>query len=155
MKYIKVQNHTTMLEVDDEDFERLNKFLWYDKTRHIGRIYYLNGITMNVSIQNEVMQNYTDLFDHKDRNYFNNKKENLRSSDLSLNSANRAKKSGCASKYKGVTFKKSSGRWAAAIKFWGRSKHIGYYDTEEEAAKAWDAKAKIVFGDHATLNFPS
>jgi len=32
--------------------------------------------------------------------------------------------------------------------------HLGYYDTEEEAARAYDNKAFELYGDFELLNFP-
>lgn len=34
-----------------------------------------------------------------------------------------------------------------------KAKHIGYYDDEIEAAKAYDSVAQELFGDYARLNF--
>ena len=45
------------------------------------------------------------------------------------------------------------GRWRATIKSNGKAAHISIHDDEEGAARAYDAKAKIVHGEFANLNF--
>lgn len=54
--------------------------------------------------------------------------------------------------YRGVYYRK--GRWAAIISVAGKPVHIGTYDTREEAARAWDARARGLRGADALLNFP-
>ena len=44
-------------------------------------------------------------------------------------------------RFKGVSRDKWSGRWRAQIHHDGRSKHLGSFATEEEAANAWDVAA--------------
>jgi hypothetical protein len=39
--------------------------------------------------------------------------------------------------------------WKAGIK----NIHIGYFETEIEAAKAYDTEARKIFGERAVLNF--
>jgi hypothetical protein len=51
-------------------------------------------------------------------------------------------------KYKGVVHKGT--RWIAQI----AKQYIGTFATEEDAAKAYDAKAKELYGEFACLNFP-
>lgn len=58
-----------------------------------------------------------------------------------------------SSGYVGVYWYKNS-RWACAIRFKYKRIHIGYFDTAEEAARAYDAKARELYGDNARLNFP-
>lgn len=55
--------------------------------------------------------------------------------------------------YIGVTQRKGEIRFRAAISLNGSMKHIGIFDTAIEAAKAYDAKAKELFGEFANLNF--
>lgn len=56
------------------------------------------------------------------------------------------------SKYKGVSFKTKSGKWVAQIRKGDTNRHIGYFATEEEAALAYNEKAKELFGEYAYLN---
>jgi len=50
---------------------------------------------------------------------------------------------------------KSKKKWRARITFNGRSILIGDFDTEKEAGMAYDARARELFGDYASLNLPS
>lgn len=45
-------------------------------------------------------------------------------------------------------------RWQARIMRNGKRVFLGNFDTPEEAARAYDAAARELFGDHARLNFP-
>lgn len=59
-----------------------------------------------------------------------------------------------SSKYKGVSYYKGNltNPWTACINKDGKRNHLGYYATEEEAAKAYNEKAKELHGDSAKLN---
>lgn len=65
------------------------------------------------------------------------------------NQFNRGPRDG-TSKYKGVS--KSKGKWIAQIGMNCRTIPIGRYSSEEEAAKAYNKKAKELFGEYAYLN---
>lgn len=53
--------------------------------------------------------------------------------------------------YRGV--QKHRNRWKAYISVEGTARYIGSYKTPEEAARAYDAYAKVIHGDKARLNF--
>lgn len=95
--------------------------------------------------------------DHKDRNRLNNYPDNLRDSTTSQNNANKGSYSGSVSKYKGVNFihrgNKGKKRWQARIAFKGKRQSLGYYHTDEDAARAYDVAAKKLHGAFAVLNF--
>ena len=55
------------------------------------------------------------------------------------------------SAYKGVTWHKTDRRWQAAIKILGKSKHLGQFHDEAEAARKYDSEAVLI--GRAT-NFP-
>lgn len=92
--------------------------------------------------------------DHKDGNRSNNSPANLREANDSQNSHNK-KKSRCVatSRYKGVCWNSKSGKWQAAAKLQGKSHYLGLYDSENDAAVAYDSFAVRHFGDFARVNF--
>jgi len=57
------------------------------------------------------------------------------------------------SRYRGVCFQGS--KFIARISMHGKVVTLGRYDSEEEAAKVYDAKAREVFGSKALVNFSS
>lgn len=91
----------------------------------------------------------TTEIDHKNGNGLDNRRENLRIATRSQNAANRFKRGG-SSKFKGVCI--AGKRWKAGIRQDGKSYHLGTFDTEEEAALAYNASATIRFGEFARLN---
>lgn len=58
------------------------------------------------------------------------------------------------SKYRGVHYLPSSNRWRAQIKVAYKTISLGFFDTGEEAARAYDTAAKLYRGERAQLNFP-
>jgi len=89
----------------------------------------------------------------KDGNTLNCTKQNLqyiRHSDNTQRKSKTQKNRKKSSKYLGVSF--IPARYTARIKFDGKIINIGSYKTEKEAAIAYDAYAKKLFGDKAKLN---
>jgi len=78
----------------------------------------------------------------------NNTVANLRWATSEQNNSNRKKRENTSSIYKGVSFKKNIGKWAAQIK----RVHLGYFEDEIEAAKVYNQKAVETFGEYAKLN---
>lgn len=97
------------------------------------------------------------LIDHKqgkDNNIFN-----LRTANYTTNSFNQKAKetSQRTSTYKGVSFcqnkKGINKKWRAVITAHKQRYHLGYFQTEIEAAQAYDKKAKELHSEFAKLNF--
>jgi hypothetical protein len=60
-----------------------------------------------------------------------------------------------SSAFKGVFFDNVSKRWRAQIRGTdGKSKYLGLFNEELDAAKAYDVAAKEIQGEFARLNFP-
>lgn len=77
-----------------------------------------------------------DCVDHIDGDPSNNKWCNLREATLSQNQWNRKISINCTSGIKGVSFHKRANKWRAIIGVSGKSIHLGYYATKEEAEEA-------------------
>jgi len=58
------------------------------------------------------------------------------------------------SKYVGVSLKRSNLKWLATITKNRKGYSLGTFDSEIEAAKAYDKKALELYGENAKLNFP-
>jgi len=156
--------------VDDEDFERVNQYKWcacwykrpktfYAKRRIIkedGRnsTQYLHRFILNAPQSKQV--------DHRNHNGLDNTKGNIRLVTNGQNSLNSRPSANMSSKYKGVH--KQGRKWHARISYNKDSNYrkdsgraydqIGIFDTELEAALAWDEKAHNDRPSYRFFNFP-
>lgn len=98
--------------------------------------------------------NNGDIIDHIDGNKQNNRVENLRIVSSIENNWNKSKMKTkkTSSKFKGVCWDKSRNKWIASICLYGKRKTIGRFNSEIEAAKAYDREALISFGEYAKTN---
>lgn len=92
-----------------------------------------------------------DLVDHINGNRLDNRVANLRKATHKENRRNTKKVRG-TSKYIGVYYNKKRNKWCASIQHEGKNRHIGYYDVELDAARAYNEKAREFYGDYAKLN---
>lgn len=90
--------------------------------------------------------------DHINQNKGDNRIENLRAVTFTQNMANTKSKRDTTSKYKGVHWNKRDKAWVSQIKAGSKRYNLGYFKTEEEAARAYDKKAAELFNEYACLN---
>lgn len=160
MRTIKVgKNHEA--KVDDDLYEMLSQFKWNIVTSKSGLVYAqtrfkqgnkLTGYLMHRLIL-KVPVGHPDQVDHINGNTLDNREENLRRVTQSQNKANRCSKRG-KSKFKGVVWDKQVSKWKSSIGKDHKHINIGRFQTEEEAARAYDKKAIELYGEYAKLNFP-
>lgn len=148
-------------QVDDEDYDFLNQFKWCAIKHRSGKYYAVRGGwidgKMKLIYMHRVIMNTPEwmLVDHIYHNGLDNRKSELRNCTHTQNQMNRRKQKNCSSKYFGVCWYKINKEWGARIKINGKQKHIGFFKTEVEAAKAYNIFAKKYLGEFANLNFKS
>ena len=149
--------------VDPEDYERLSKYEW-EARRARNSPFYAARQALNPStgkytlifMHKEIIEVGEGLFaDHINHNTFDNRKANLRPATQTQNNRNRRKFSGPSkSKYKGVYRKKYLKKWVAQIGVDKKVIHLGCFEKEKDAARAYDQAAKKYHKEFASLNFP-
>ena len=92
--------------------------------------------------------------DHRDDNGLNNCRENLLVCSHQENLARQRTHSDNRSGYRGVNKQTISSSWVARICHRGQTFHLGSHPTPEAAARAYDAKARELYGPNARVNFP-
>lgn len=96
-----------------------------------------------------------DVVDHWNQDKLDNRSVNLRICSSQQNSANRQpdrRRLGTSSRHKGVSWDKSRKRWAAYIHIDGKTRSLGRFHDEIEAAQAYNAAALATWGEFARLN---
>lgn len=144
--------------VEDEDFDRVNQFKW--RAWHHRNTWYavadlprVNGKSKRLYLHSFVLPGSPEV-DHRNRDGLNCQRSNLRPATHAQNRANQGKRKNCSSIFKGVGWRKDLGCWRAYIGKGYRYQHLGHFALEENAARAYDAAAKVSFGEFACLNFP-
>jgi hypothetical protein len=150
--------------VDDTDYDWLNQWKWCvtkcNDYFYAMRNDHYSGKNHYVLMHRLIMNTPKDKeCDHVFHNTLDNRrfievggelKPNLRNCTHAQNSMNKLPKG--KSKYLGVSYD-AQGNVRAFIKKKEYHKNLGIFKTEEDAARAYDNKAKQLFGEFANLNF--
>lgn len=148
-KEIKVgKKHKAIVDIGI--YDKLNNYSWWFSTG-----YAYTKIDNKVVLMHRLIANAEPnvRIDHVNRNRLDNRLINLRFATHQQNMMNATFKTiNCTSKFKGVHLNKKKGKWVASIQFNKKKIHIGYYENETDAAKAYNLKATTLFGEFAVLN---
>lgn len=153
-------------QVDDEDYERINKYKWcahkQPDTYYAVRTCIIKGKQVTLQMHREILLLDTlkesDLklvCDHKSRNGLNNQKSNLRICTKSQNLCNSKSRKNSTSKYLGV-YKSINNKkyiyWVAGIQVNKTKIYLGCFKNEIDAAKAYNDAAVKYHGEFANIN---
>lgn len=147
--------------VDADDYERVMAAgSWCandSSTSHV--VYAQKGVRGDDHVQRTVsMHTFLTgwaMVDHRNGNGLDNRRANLREATVSSNAMNRRRRSDNSSGFKGVSLRKSNGKWRASVSVGGSRKWLGEFPSALEAARAYDAAALEHYGEFARLNFPN
>lgn len=156
MEWLPIETATVELTkgkvatIDRADLPLVERHTWQARQRRDGKGFYAvnsSGIRMH-----RLLLGVWDkrIVDHRDGDGLNNRRSNLRAGTQSGNCVNRRTTPGAF--LRGARPKK--GKWQAYIKFNGRQRSLGYFDTEAEAHGAYLAEASKLHGDWMPLPSP-
>lgn len=144
--------------IDKDDLEFVMRHKWHPQIT--------NGITYAYSRPNFSRKETLALHryivgcpkgmvvDHKNGDTLDNRRDNLRVCTQKQNTRNRRKikptKDG--GRFKGVRTSRNGKKWYADIISDGKTYRLGVFNTERDAASAYNAKAKELHGEFAKLN---
>lgn len=119
--------------IDKDDFDKIIKHKWhfnggYAKTKINKKCVLLHH--MIIKPDNEM------YVDHINRNRLDNRKENLRLVNRTINGFNKGKQSNNTSGFVGVSWDASRNKWETHIKKNGKKKHLGRYTDIKDAVNA-------------------
>lgn len=148
--------------IDAADLPLVVEYAWHatvhDRTRYAassqlrrvtGEVVYMHRLIVGAGPEDDV--------DHRDHNGLNNRRENIRLCTNAQNRRNMQKTRG-VSRYKGVSPSspkrnaKGTRPWSATIHHEDQQIHLGAYQTEAEAARAYNAAAVRFYAEFAHLN---
>jgi hypothetical protein len=141
--------------VDTEDYSRVSANKWcFGRVRetengYAHRAIRKNGKASTLSMQRFILGIDGGVIDHVNGNGLDNRRANLRVTDLKHNGRNRGPTSGRLLP-KGVHLKKGKYRhrkYFACIRFEDRLQHLGYFSSPEQAKEAYDSASIRLFGE--------
>lgn len=144
---------TTIDEATLETFEKLQieKKAFFDGKG--GVLVYVNKWHKSEYLSRIALRYFGELFvDHIDLDKTNNQIANLRIATPAENAANSKKRKHNRAKYKGVRARVTKRYFEACITVKGRYISLDSYQTQEEAALAYNKAATKYFGEFAYLN---
>ena len=139
-------------------YEEISRFYWYAMWNSkrgkycAARCDYTDGKKTTIYLHKAIYGGPPEVIvDHENRNPLDCRDENLRAATVRQNNANNGLRRDNASGYKGVSFKSSNLKWQAQTHINGKTKHLGYFDTPEEAHAVYAKVFVETFGEFACL----
>ena len=154
MKVIKVVRKKQMYfcQVSEKDFARVSPYKWsifgYPGNFYVRRRFYTGGKRVSQKLHRFILgvEDPRVKVDHKDGNFLNNCRKNLRKATCAQNNQNAKIRKDNASGIKGVTWQprgyKMGPGWVVSVQTNGRRLYVGKFKSLEEAAIARSIAAK-------------
>ena len=136
--------------IDDEDLHLISKHTWHATQRRDGKGWYAK--TTGGTRMHRLLMGVWDarVVDHISGDGLDNRRSNLRVGTQSQNCVNRKTTPG--KNLRGTRLKK--GRWQSYIKYQGKQRSLGYFETEEQAHLVYVQEAAKLHGHWMPLPTP-
>ena len=159
--YQQLDNGTTLVHcvggryfiIDTTDLPLVSSRQWcmekdgYAKSRTNGEYVTLHRLLMGVTDSGHRIR-----VDHISGDATDNRRSNLRICTAIDNSRNSRLRSNNKTGFKGVCYVPKKGKYCAYISDNCKTKNLGYFETAQEAAAAYDKAALLIYGDYARTN---
>lgn len=134
---------------------KLDRFQWCAQVHKSGKVYAMSRGSFPVAMHRLIAKAKKGQYvDHANGDTLDNRTDNLRVCTPGQNRANSRRERHNIAGFKGVTWSKSSRKWAAQIVVDGNRFYLGVFEHKDRAAQAHDRAAIYFHGEFAGLNFP-
>ena len=156
---VKYKDKAVPIKVDLDDYNKFLRFYTWSGHKCTGNIYAETGKTVSkykketIKMHRFILEQHGydltgKIIDHISGDTTDNRLTNLRIGDYVINAVNRRPyaKMKKDSKYKGVCKESYNGKWRASVTYQGDKYYLGQYDSEREAALAYNQKLVELLG---------
>jgi hypothetical protein len=145
--------------VEPRDYYSLRRFKWF--VHGNGSNLYAARSALTDDLRSRIIYMHRQLMsppaglvvDHRNCDSLDNRRANLRVVTQAVNMRNRRKRKNASSHYIGIWFDNKRNKWTAQIRYNGHKLWLGRFDSELDAARAYDVAAIKYFGASVRLNF--
>lgn len=162
MKKIPLGSHSDIERyalVDDEDFERVNRYRWYASRDIQGLSYACRSIKTEdnktaIVLMHRFIMNAEkgEIVEHKKRNGLDNRRKNLRACTSAQVQAGKKLGKNSQTGYKGISWIVKRGHYTARIGRDNKMIYLGSFDNPIDAARAYNEEAVKLYGEFAFEN---
>ena len=132
--------------------DRSHVAVWFPATKvHVPLRRLITGVTRGPEAKDNVQHRNGDFLDCRRENLVVRTAQERTHTSRKVRAVRGVKPS---SQYKGVSWHAGAKKWMASITSNRKTKYLGVYEVEAEAAQAYDRAALMKFGPHAFFNFP-